>query len=329
MKKGEIKVRELLSHRSFVMAMAIMMIVLYHSKLSFGVHVFYFFTTFLFLGVDVFMFATGIGSYYSLKKSSYIDYLKKRLIRISIPYLLFMALWLPYAYIYRNIGVDGVIGNLFGVEWLFSNTKSFNWYISAIIIFYLLMPIFVKAVNKYGFWTIMLGSIILSLLFINNKTLIIISSRLPVLMLGIYAGKMADEDRSINLKMGFLMVLLMVFGIVLTVYLHLAIDENALWNYGLFWYPHLLIVPGLSFVLALIAGKIKDSSLYGYLSGLGSYTFEIYLLHIMMFDVYRRIIKPYNLSLWKVEAGTVVISIMAIVLGKLFKQLSDNIRSHL
>lgn len=48
-------------------------------------------------GVDIFLFASGLGNFYSYTKdNSPVDFILRRIVRLAPVYLLFMAVWLPY-----------------------------------------------------------------------------------------------------------------------------------------------------------------------------------------------------------------------------------------
>jgi peptidoglycan/LPS O-acetylase OafA/YrhL len=71
--------------------------------------------------------------------------------------------------------------------------------------------------------------------------------------------------------------------------------SNYLWNYGLYWYPFFFITPGLC-VLMSVVFRLMDRCAWGRrLVGLigccGKYTFEIYLVHIFLFEMLSRLEK--------------------------------------
>lgn len=66
------------------------------------------------------------------------------------------------------------------------------------------------------------------------------------------------------------------------------------WNYGLFWYPFITFTPGFCILISLIArklGKYRFCNLcISIFSKLGKYTFEIYLTHILIFNIFSKLL---------------------------------------
>lgn len=62
-----------------------------------------------------------------------------------------------------------------------------------------------------------------------------------------------------------------------------------LWEYGMYWYPMFLIVPGLCFAIAIIIEKWSRllKHVFRGFSFIGSFSFEIYLMHILLLDIFK------------------------------------------
>ena len=98
--------------------------------------------------------------------------------------------------------------------------------------------------------------------------------------------------------------------------------RNPVWNvlsmYGLFWYPFVLIVPGLCVLWANVFGAMQKSKgtrlLINGIRCLGDASFEIYLIHILLFEF---LLKPVGISgngQWFVAA------VLAVLAGILYKK---------
>ena len=146
-------------YRAVLMGIAIILIMLCHLDITqthHGIqitslaHIFHFFT----VGVDIFLFLSGMGLYYSYTKNkqSYFKFEKKRIIRV-VPYYLVIA---GITYFISDILIQHLTAGKFFSDLLFiswfsaGNTK--YWYILAIIVFYLLFPVLYKFIHngKYG-----------------------------------------------------------------------------------------------------------------------------------------------------------------------------------
>lgn len=97
------------------------------------------------VGVDIFLFLSGIGLYYSYERSS-AGFFKRRLFRVLIPYLIFAV---PY-YIWQEIAAGGkFIPDILGVSF-FTKGDVITWYIPAILIFYLIYPLLHRVFGAAG-----------------------------------------------------------------------------------------------------------------------------------------------------------------------------------
>nr|CAI9744724.1 hypothetical protein [uncultured bacterium] len=150
------KLDRFLKWRPVWMAAAILMIIVYHSGLgSQEMRLFPLgmLRRYGYGGVDIFMFASGIGCYASYTRDrDYGRFLKKRALRILPAYWLVLLVWmLVKAFVCgEKLYVSQIVGNIFCVQNFTGNGNDFNWYISAIWLFYLLTPLFVLLVDRAG-----------------------------------------------------------------------------------------------------------------------------------------------------------------------------------
>lgn len=242
-------------------------------------------------GVDIFIWASGIGCYHSLKRDgSAVSFLRRRIARVVPVYWIFMAMWLLYTYRITGITFQEILGNLLCWGYVGGLENQFNWYMSALCITYLLAPILFQYVEKYieSRWKIYVPFILLlmiSFVFIDNNILIVIVSRLPLFYLGmVFAGR-GTRKKQMSYKILGVLVLLAVLGFGILLYCMKNLTLH-LWGYGLFWYPFLLITPGLCCLLSLAACCVKP--LAWILALIGRYSFEIYLLHITFIEMFKR-----------------------------------------
>lgn len=285
-------------------------------------------------GVDIFLWASGIGCYHSLQRDgSAVSFLKRRIARVIPVYWIFMAMWIPYTYQVTGITFQEILGNLLCWGYVGGLGNQFNWYMSALWITYLLAPILFQYVEKHieSRWKIYVPFVLLlaiSFVFINNYTLIVIVSRLPLFYLGmVFAGR-GMRKKQISYKGLAALFLLAVpgFGILLYCMKNLT---PYLWGYGLFWYPFLLITPGLCCLLSLAARYIK---VLGWpLALLGRYSFEVYLLHITFIEVFKRFGGNFYVNrqgaacmilFAAVGAGTAILRLLTKGCGKAFQAIS-------
>jgi len=97
-----------------------------------------------FVGVDIFFLLSGIGLTYSIKKSTIRRFYYKRFRRIIFP---FLAVGILRAVV-ENWGVRKFIGNITGFNFWTVSIYSFLWFIPAIVMFYLIFPLYNHFLKK-------------------------------------------------------------------------------------------------------------------------------------------------------------------------------------
>ena len=165
-------------------------------------------------GVDIFMFMSGLGMFYSLSNytGSINGWYKKRLIRILIPYLITTFVYCIIRAYYNSFSFTDAILSLSTMDfWLYGRGA---WFVAAIIPLYLITPFMSKLIktrrNK-SLWVI----IIISILIILSKSNIInndiytnikfVLGRVPMFVLGYY---MAHHIKNgITLKIQYVLLI--------------------------------------------------------------------------------------------------------------------------
>lgn len=286
------KFSDTLKYRSAWMGFAMLWVVFYHS--SFFVDGMTFFKNTGYGGVDIFLFASGIGCYYSLcKDDDVLRFANRRVSRIFPTYWCFLPFWFVYAFKAFDMSVEDVIGNILGIQNFTTKGNFFNWYISAILLLYILAPYMKKLVDRFdslfaqGIMVAVL--VLLSVPFFKSNTLIITMTRLPIFYIGMIFAKRCTQKVSLDLTKlsAFIMVAVIGFFVLYTVFNDPTLKPLR-WKYGLYWYPFILIAPGLCVALSAVMSLLEKSSMTKWivavLSFVGKYSFEIYLVHLLIYD---------------------------------------------
>lgn len=139
---------------------------------------------------------------------------------------------------------------------------------------------------------IFLFILLFNLIFFNTH-LLMLTSRIPLFYLGmIWASKAVKKEKLIN-RDKILIICSMVIGMIWLLVNFLFLPQY-LDAYGLYWYPFILIIPGLCMLLSLILRRLKEvyigNSIVEILKRVGKYTLEIYLVHMLVFDIFKRIV---------------------------------------
>ena len=322
-----IELKKVFKYRNIWMALAILWTVFYHYNFATSNIITSNIRRFGFAGVDIFIFASGLGCYFSLAKDSNIlNFMKKRFFKLIPTYWCFLIFYFIFVFISNPIPVSAVIGNIFCIQNFTGLGNDFNWYISAIWLLYFLAPYFMILVEKTNSWKKFLGIIILlvvfSFAFWNSDVLIITVTRIPIFFIGMYMAKKANKDNEILNKCKiFLLISLMLLGIIILLCFY-KFFPTLLWNYGLHWYPFILIIPGLCLTISLISQTIEKykvgTFLLKVLEIIGSYTFEIYLVHALILYIFKYLISNnilidnniiWSIALLLIPLGCIILKI--------------------
>lgn len=293
--------KDFFRYRHIWLGVAMIWIVAYHCPFDFG---------FLncvkkmgYGGVDICLFASGIGCFYSLSSDSNIlNFMKRRIKRLVPTYIIFIIVWLVYQYIIGNFDFQMALGNILALQNFTGLGNAFNWYISAIFLLYILAPYFKiiidRATNvKKIFFLIFL--LVCSIAFWHATTYIITVTRLPIFFIGMLFADMCKKDKLITLKHTLIMTVAFIVGVTSLLILMEKIPQH-LWAYGLYWYPFILITPPLCFAISRLAMVLEKSKftkpIVSLLGICGDYSFEIYLLHILLVACVTACIDKFSLS---------------------------------
>ena len=288
------KLDKLIKYRSVWMALAIMWVVVFHSMMIMPNSILEFIKQIGYGGVDIFIFASGLGCYYSLSKDSNINkFLKRRFDKLMPTFWCFLVVFILYKKLHEGIGITAIIGNILCIQSFTLKGDSFNWYICCIWLFYFLAPyIYFHTKNiktKFSVIMYILFLLLFSISFINCHDLIIMMTRLPLFFMGMYCAKLSKiRNYKLSKTSIILSIISMIIGLIILKYCYVNY-YNYLWNYGLHWYPFILIVPGLCTSISLLCLLIDDKkigkNIIKFLNVIGNNTFEVYLVHIFIFGI--------------------------------------------
>lgn len=297
-------------HRSVWMGVAMLWIVFFHSGLRIpNVYISYI-AGIGYGGVDIFMFASGLGNYFSYTKiNDSTVFMQRKLARLAPVYLPFIIIWIFYRAGVSPLPIKAAIGNLFAVQGFTGLGDEFNWYITGLLVVYILAPFFsglIDRINKLQIFSLLIVALLIISIPFWESQFVIIVTRLPIFVLGMYFAKLSQNNKKLTSKLAVVLVGVMLVGFILLVFFY-AKYPDYLWVRGLHWYPFILITPGLCILISLlaeIAWKINlVKGFYKILKKVGEYSFEIYLIHIFALDLYKNCLIPAEIlpqSNWSV-----------------------------
>ncbi len=254
------------------------------------------------LGVDIFMLLSGLCLYLSFErrygdgKIEFLSYLKKRVVRVAVPYLVIsFPYWLWIGFVRAHHGVFNFgrfFRNYSSITFWFGESRK-AWFVFAIMLFYLLFPLFYKLIRKSSvFGLVLLAAVYAGGYFICKSpadNIAIAVSRLPSFIIGIIAGKNIDK-----IDLGRLpeavrgLVVFGAFGLLMlgTAFfpVHKVVSKNHLPDYFV-WYAYSLLAVCFIIVFMWICGKAKRFYFENALNFLGGLSLEIYLVHTLTLGV--------------------------------------------
>ena len=280
--------KDLIKFRSSWMGFSILWIMIYHTEILTNHNLMDGFIKLGYAGCDIFFFASGIGMYYSLtKNNNMVSFFKKRFLRVLPEYIMILFIWIPFRMYYQKLNIYEVIGNIFGYEVLIDIDRTFNWYLFYMFLSYLLAPFIKKLVDALP--NILLGIIPIPLivcgyLTIHTGNIHIGYSRLIVFFIGMYVAKLSMENRRITPVKTCVFFVGVIVGTGLVI--SFGSDFFKGWNTGILWYPLCMAVVGYCLVITFICQRVRVINQI--LSFVGKYTYELFLSHILIIDIYKR-----------------------------------------
>ena len=217
-------------------------------------------------------------------------------------FLCFMLFNIVYKIINDRMGISTVIGNILCVQTFTFKGNDFNWYISCIWLFYFLAPYIyfhtVKIKTKFSAVIFTLFLLLFSIPFFRCDNLIIMITRLPLFFIGMYFGKLSiSKDYILSKKSIIMYILISIIGVATLMFFYTHYSKY-MWSYGLYWYPFILITPGLCIIISIIFSYIDSKKIGKYINKffnvIGNNTFEAYLTHIFLFSIIKDKIKVEN-----------------------------------
>ena len=99
-----------------------------------------------FIGVDIFFFISAF-SIYGVKIEHYLNFIKKRFIKVYLLFIIFSFI----AFFYNKWSLKELILTISGISLFIKGGGSYLWFVPAIMLVYILLPLygFIEKNNKY------------------------------------------------------------------------------------------------------------------------------------------------------------------------------------
>ena len=314
-----------LRFRNQLIGIAVIWITFHHSGFLVISPASYAFKSFGYGGVDFCVFASGIGCYFSLEKDpDILRFMKRRIQRLGPTYLCFIIPWLLWKQTVVELPVHSILGNILGLEAYVSWQYIFNWYIGGLILYYICLPYFKRITDSCTSFRydllVCLALILLGVPFCGVHNSLIILTRLPVLYAGVVYAKLAKQGYTLKARDLIALGAAAILGTVALIIMQEKASD-LLWFWGLRWSLFLLIVPGVSVFVAVLAEKLDTVKYLRIINSVlrtaGVYSFELYLVHCFLYEDLMPLLPQipsvlYNNILWVATIPAVVFCTYAL-----------------
>ena len=281
------------------------------------------------LGVDIFLLLSGCGLFYSMEKSSdIVNFYRKRMARVLIPYLvLSFPYWILLDLYVNNDMIQLVKDISLASFWLQGITH--YWFVAFILPVYLFYPWIYQLQKKNSNYIILLGFVIVmltGLLMIFDvsyyEQVEIAITRIPVFLMGSYLGEClrnGDKSRAKIWVFNLYFVtsfILFIMSVVFVLFGKNRLLADVFYRYGSGGAGLFLI-----FIVSFILIKNEQSFFASILRYFGTITLEIYIVSqsirngILVLGLGTELSIAFKLL---IETGVFVLS---TILSKVYKRI--------
>ncbi len=247
------------------------------------------------IGVDIFLFLSGISMYYAMQRSKdTASFLKKRYAKILKIYLLFCV---PYFILYYLSGTISLQSCIRQITFTKREGNTF-WFLLCIFICYTIYPLLYKLISeKKERWIV--GGVVCYIAGLAVFNWIspeafgfdeIIITRFPIFVIGALAGKKVYNKEEISSGLTFSMLLFLLFAGDLQRYLYQIpfLGEEEVLLSRLFGSIQAV---GAIFLFAILLPYLSGTKAAALLEKFGTITLEFYVVHMAIRRVLIQIVK--------------------------------------
>ena len=278
------------------------------------------------IGVEIFVFLSGMGLYYSFStNNNIIQFYKRRFQRIFVPYIIVAGVfWAIKDFYFHNSGIKAYISDL-SFYTFFTKGTSTIWFIGLMFFLYILFPLIYKiACNKFHTILLITFTCFFSIFLYHYMpdiyhNISIASTRVPLFLLGVYTSKHIKNEVNISIFALSIFCIIGLFTKFLRVNLNFP-DYMDRFMDSIYACALILIFTILIHVII----KLKFINIF--LIFIGNYSLELYMVHVTM----RNLMKECELPTYRISYyfGMIIISIfIAILLNRLSHLIKETLFS--
>lgn len=271
------------------------------------------------VGVDVFLFCSGFGLYFSFSRRSTLwNFYKKRIVRILPAYLVALAVWSGCTLCFGEDALDFL--HRYFLLSFFTSGELIVWFIPGILLLYFLFPLFFRLASSrnvtlvfcvgwelLSFWVATAFFPEEQLFYAAKAVNEVLLVRFPIFLLGVFFA--ANGGKRPGLFPVWLRLLLTTLLIGLVCWNVDRIQSVSWW-----WVNRLLFCPLTLCLLSLLVPLLERqqrSHTYQALSFLGGITLELYLIHERLLTY----LQNYILARFGSQVGVICINLLCVCLS--------------
>ncbi len=335
MKGKRFNISTISEERSVLMGIATVAVMLFHSyslrfeeifASDFLCDVFDYIQSLGNIGVDIFLFMSAFGLYYSFSKDGdVVSFYRKRVLRIIPTAVLIAALY--YLYV-GTMGVFDFCKKVLLLAFFESDNRDF-WFLSFILIMYIVFPLLYQVVDRYK--GVGAAILIASVVVVNIVLMLrcpelygrleIALTRIPIFIVGIYFGKRAKASETISIWWLVAAAFTFIFANILLYRGHFQYYCVVRYLYGLCTVAFVLIWCFVSSTARRVYGIHGASSKF--FSWIGKYSLEIYLVYEKLALILR---KSNIINLGSSATYYMVILVLTLIIAMALKYLDKEMR---
>lgn len=319
----DIHLSDISRHRAAIMGIAMICIILFHVGVPRN-DAFYGVCRMGNIGVDIFLFLSGIGLWYSWTREPserqtffrrWLTFYWRRLRRVYPAWIIVSAAFYIPRFMARDSHSAAEWADLFGdvlLNWDFwLNDELTFWYIPATMMLYIFAPPYMALIRRLPDCRWLVVAAFMWCIIVQYVTPIhnavghieIFWSRVPVFFLGINIASGVKADRTLHRHMLWLIILLFAMSLSACVWL----EQMRHGRFPLFVERMLYIPLAVSFVLLLTQLLNRTPRSFNKaMIWVGGISLETYLLHI---EFVMRDIKAFHLGYWPTALLTITITL--------------------
>lgn len=290
-----------LDNKKFYSGIAIIMVLLYHLLCVDESVRFYWLFYPGFIGVDMFLFYSGYSLGFSMKNHTIKDFYVRRIKRIA-PLFVLLAIIESIIYYFRDgISLFDFICNITSLSYYQIGGQFIDWYLSFLLILYLLYPVLYKIVRYVNLGGVISLSVAICLFlsFVEMQWYYQVAiARIPIFLLGILIFQVKDQ---FDVKQMLWFILPLVLSLIMYI-LHTHVGGCMITD---MLAPFMML--GIAFIL-----KRLDMSNFKFIERAGNRSLEIYVANVLVIMIIHSITRDSILLLFTYILLTSVMTILFV-----------------